>query len=214
MARCIHHGFIMTEALLKGTTLGLLLAISIGPIVFTVIKQSLVNGHKGGLFFIAGISLSDILLVVCSNLFTGLFDLLNAHKRVLSVVASIFLILAGIFYIFFKKVKEIDNRDTGEGLETHDYTKLLVSGFIMNLFNPGIIVFWLTTATSFARDTVRQRIIIFTLALLIALATDVLKVMLAGKIRQRMTHKNLQLASRINGFVLVAFGVVIILFGK
>ena len=120
MARCIHHGFIMTEALLKGTTLGLLLAISIGPIVFTVIKQSLVNGHKGGLFFIAGISLSDILLVVCSNLFTGLFDLLNAHKRVLSVVASIFLILAGIFYIFFKKVKEIDNRDTGEGLETHD----------------------------------------------------------------------------------------------
>jgi len=61
---------------------------------------------------------------------------------------------------------------------------------------------------------VRQRIIIFTLALLIALATDVLKVMLAGKIRQRMTHKNLQLASRINGFVLVAFGVVIILFGK
>ena len=204
----------MIEALIKGTTLGLLLAISVGPIVFTVIKQSLVNGHRGGLAFIAGISLSDILLVIFSNVFTGLFDILKAHKRGLSVVASIFLILAGIFYIFFKKVKEIDENDRNNALETHEYTKLLVSGFIMNLFNPGIIVFWLTTATSFARDTLRQRIIIFATALLIALAADIFKVMLAGKIRDRMTHKNLQLASRINGFVLVAFGVLIILFGK
>ena len=45
----------MTDALLKGTTLGLLLAISVGPIVFMVIKQSMVNGHKGGFAFIAGI---------------------------------------------------------------------------------------------------------------------------------------------------------------
>jgi threonine/homoserine/homoserine lactone efflux protein len=204
----------MIEALIKGTTLGLLLAISVGPIVFTVIKQSLVNGHKGGLVFIAGISLSDILLVIFSNLFTGLFDILNAHKRMLSVIASIFLILAGLFYIFLKKVKEIDEKDRNNELETHDYTKLLVSGFIMNLFNPGIIVFWLTTATSFARDTPRQRLIIFITALLIALAADVFKVLLAAKIRERMNHKNLQLASRINGFVLIAFGVLIILFGS
>jgi len=203
----------MIEALIKGTTLGLLLAISVGPIVFTVIKQSLVNGHKGGLAFIAGISLSDILLVVFSNLFTGLFDLLNAHKRTLSVVASIFLILAGLFYIFLKKVKDIDPDDKADDLETHEYTKLVVSGFIMNIFNPGIIVFWLTTATSFSRDSLNQRIVLFATALLIAFGADVLKVMLAGKIRERMTHKNLQLASRINGFVLVAFGVVIILIG-
>ena len=203
----------MIEALIKGTTLGLLLAISVGPIVFTVIKQSLVNGHKGGLAFIAGISLSDILLVIFSNLFTGLFDLLNAHKRTLSVIASIFLIVAGLFYIFLKKVKDIDPDDKGEGLETHEYTKLVVSGFIMNLINPGIIVFWLTTATSFSRDTINQRLLLFGTALLIALAADVFKVMLAGKIRERMTHKNLVLASRINGFVLVAFGVAIILLG-
>ncbi|MGZ3952932.1 MAG: lysine transporter LysE, partial [Flavisolibacter sp.] len=79
--------------------------------------------------------------------------------------------------------------------------------------NPGIIVFWLTTATSFSSDTLNQRLLLFSTALLIALAADVSKVMLAGKIRERMTHKNLALASRINGFVLVAFGVVIILIG-
>ncbi|MGZ3851240.1 MAG: LysE family transporter, partial [Flavisolibacter sp.] len=135
------------------------------------------------------------------------------HKRTLSVIASIFLILAGLFYIFLKKVKDIDPDDKGDDLETHEYAKLVVSGFIMNLFNPGIIVFWLTTATSFSSDTLNQRLLLFSTALLIALAADVSKVMLAGKIRERMTHKNLALASRINGFVLVAFGVVIILIG-
>lgn len=199
------------DALIKGITLGLLLAISVGPIVFTVIKQSLVNGHKGGLFFIAGISVSDILLVLFSNLFTNLFDLLNAHKRVLAVVASIFLILAGLFYIFLKKVTSTDVKE-GSTLPTRHYTKLFFTGFIMNVFNPGIIIFWLTTATSFASDTLNQRITIFTVALLVALAADILKVLLAGKIRQRMTVKNLQLVNRINGIILVAFGVFIILF--
>jgi threonine/homoserine/homoserine lactone efflux protein len=199
------------DALLKGITLGLLLAISVGPIVFTVIKQSLVNGHKGGLFFIAGISLSDILLVLFSNVFTNLFELLNAHKRMLAVVASIFLIVAGIYYIFFKKIKSDEVKEAST-LPTRKYTKLFFTGFIMNVFNPGIIIFWLTTATTFVSETINQRITIFATALLIALASDVLKVLLAGKIRERMTIKNLQLVNRINGIILFAFGIFIILF--
>jgi threonine/homoserine/homoserine lactone efflux protein len=198
------------DALLKGITLGLLLAISVGPIVFTVIKQSIANGHKGGLVFIAGISLSDILLVVFSNLFTNLFDLLNAHKKMLAVIASIFLIIAGVFYLFFKKTNIVDSGNNN--LQTGDYTKLFVTGFIMNIFNPGIIVFWLTTATSFADNTINHRIIIFTTALLIALAADVAKVLLASKIRERMTAKNIHLVNQINGLILIAFGVFIIFF--
>ncbi|HWI93732.1 MAG TPA: LysE family transporter [Flavisolibacter sp.] len=199
------------DALIKGITLGLLLAISVGPIVFTVIKQSIANGHKGGLIFIAGISLSDILLVVFSNLFTNLFDLLNAHKKVLAVIASVFLIAVGIFYIFFKKTKVDANGDVN--LQTRHYTKLFVTGFIMNIFNPGIIIFWLTTATTFVGDSVNQRIVIFTTALIIALTADVAKVLLASKIRQRMTAKNIHLVNQVNGIVLVAFGVFIIFFG-
>jgi len=199
------------DALLKGITLGLLLAISVGPIVFTVIKQSIANGHKGGLVFIAGISFSDILLVIFSNLFTNLFDVLNAHKKLLAVVASIFLIIAGIFYLLFKKTKIVESNGDNN-LETSDYTKLFITGFIMNIFNPGIIVFWLTTATTFADNTINHRIIIFATALIIALAADVAKVLLAAKIRDRMTAKNIHLVNQINGIILIAFGVFIIFF--
>ena len=200
----------MVNALLKGITLGLLLAISVGPIVFTVIKQSLNNGTKGGLAFIAGISLSDIILVILANLFTNLFTTLNEHKQMLATIASIFLILVGIYYLFFKKVKV-----NAEGLQalsfnTGDYLKIFTMGFIMNVFNPGIIIFWLTTSTTFIGNTLQHRIVIFTTALFLALAADVLKVLLANNLRKRLTPKNIHRINQINGIILIGFGVVII----
>ena len=199
----------MLNALIKGITLGLLLAISVGPIVFTVIKQSITKGYKGGLAFIAGISCSDILLVIFSNLFTNLFSILNAHKKVLAVIASIFLILVGVYYLFFKKPKLVEQK--GDVVKANGYAKAFVKGFIMNIFNPGIIVFWLTTATTFIDHTLNERLMIFGTALFIALAADVAKVLLANKIRKKMTPKNIHLVNRINGAILIAFGIVIII---
>lgn len=199
----------MLDAIIKGFTLGLLLAISVGPIVFTVVKQSLNNGIKGGFAFIAGISCSDIMMVVLSNLFTNLFDELKAHKGILAIVASFFLILVGLYYVFFKKAKTQSSIGS-VGFNSTDYIKIFVKGFVMNLINPGIIVFWLTTATTFIDQTLNTRILIFTIALVIALLADVFKVLLANKIRQRLTPKNIHLINRINGVILIGFGVVII----
>jgi threonine/homoserine/homoserine lactone efflux protein len=198
----------MLDAIIKGVTLGLLLAISVGPIVFTVIKQSLNNGIPGGFAFIAGISVSDIMLVVLSNLFTNLFDVLKTHKAVLAIVASVLLILIGVYYVFFKKAK-LQNT-VAVGFNNTDYIKIFIKGFGMNLINPGIIVFWLTTATTFIDHTLNIRILIFTIALLIALLADVFKVLLANKIRKKLTPKNIHLINQINGGILIGFGVLII----
>ena len=160
--------------------------------------------------FIAGISSSDILLVIFSNVFTNLFTIISAHKRVLAVIASIFLILVGVYYLFFKKPSIKESKEE-ISVKVHGYLKLFVTGFIMNIFNPGIIVFWLTTATTFIDHTLNERLIIFGIALFINLATDVTKVLLANKIRQRLTPKNIHLINRINGIILMGFGVVIII---
>ena len=68
----------MIEALIKGLTFGLLLSISVGPVLFTIIKQSLNNGYRGGLAFIIGVSASDVSLVLVSNIFTELFNSLKS----------------------------------------------------------------------------------------------------------------------------------------
>ena len=95
----------MTEAIIKGVGLGLILALSVGPVIFTVLKQSINNGHRGGFSFVAGVWISDILLVLISNFFTQLVKELLEFRSVIGYVGSIFLIGMGVFYIFFKKVK-------------------------------------------------------------------------------------------------------------
>jgi small neutral amino acid transporter SnatA (MarC family) len=42
------------------------------------------------------------------------------------------------------------------------------------------------------------------------LATDLLKVMMAQKIRKKLTPHNIQILSRINGIVLLGFGIVLL----
>ena len=61
----------MFQAFITGITMGLYLAVSVGPILFTVIKQSLENGSRGGFSFVAGIWLSDFFFVVLSNKIFG-----------------------------------------------------------------------------------------------------------------------------------------------
>ena len=200
----------MVDSLIKGVTLGLLLAISVGPIVFTVIKQSLNNGRAGGMAFIAGISFSDIFLVVLSNFFTGLFEALNTHKKTLAIIASCVLILVGVYYLFFKKAKVSTEGEAEFSFRTRDFVKIFIMGFIINLFNPGSIIFWITTATTFIGETLQKRVVIFSAALFIALVADIIKVVLADKIRRKLTLHNIHRINQVNGAILIAFGIAII----
>jgi threonine/homoserine/homoserine lactone efflux protein len=201
----------MLEALWKGITLGLLLSIAVGPVIFSIIKQSINNGVKGGLAFIIGVSLSDITLAVVSNFFTELFGEFLERKTEIGIIGSTFLISVGIYFLFFKKVQV--NEEGKQIIKTRkrDYLKLSLAGYFMNILNPGIIIFWLTTSTAFISHTIRERIIIFGIALGIVLAGDITKVILAGKLRRRLTLKNIHLINRINGIILIGFGVALII---
>jgi threonine/homoserine/homoserine lactone efflux protein len=178
--------------------------------VFTVIKQSLNNGLKGGMAFIAGIFFSDIFLVVCCNFFTHFFTVLSNYSTPLGIAGSALLILVGVYFLFFKKVKNSEEGNQLLLFKGSDYAKMFLAGAIMNLLNPGIIVFWFTTATAFITDPLNKRLVIFGTALLIALAADVAKVVLADKLRQKLTPKNIHRINRINGVILIGFGIALL----
>ncbi len=200
----------MTDALVKGIILGLLLSIDVGPILFTIIKQSINNGIKGGLAFVAGVSLSDVSLAIASNFFTELFSTLIERKEIVGVVGSLFLITVGIYFLFFKKVEVNEEGKQLMKFRKRDYLKLFVAGFFMNILNPLIVGFWLTTSTSFADHTIRQRFFIFSIALALVLFSDIMKVLLANKIRTRLTLKNILFLNRLNGIILIGFGVALL----
>jgi threonine/homoserine/homoserine lactone efflux protein len=80
----------------------------------------------------------------------------------------------------------------------------------MNTLNPAVFIFWITTSTAVIAHTVRDRVIIFTTCLTWMLGADILKVMLAGKIRNRLTPHNIHIINRINGIILIVFGFALI----
>jgi threonine/homoserine/homoserine lactone efflux protein len=201
----------MVEALLKGITLGLLLSISVGPVVFSIIKHSLNNGHVGGMAFIIGVSASDLTMVLISNVFTELFSTISSHKTTIGIAGSIFLISIGIFFLFFKKIKvNEEGQQVFLRFRTRDYAKIALSGYLMNTLNPAVFLFWLTASTTLINHTLEQKVVIFLSCLLLVFSTDIAKVMLAGKIRKKLTPHNIHIINRVNGLILIGFGIALI----
>ena len=201
------------EAILKGLAMGLLLVLSVGPVIFTIVKQSINNGRSGGFSFVIGVWISDFLLVVLSNAFSEMVTRLLDFKMQIGILGSAFLIGMGVFYLFFKKVHLHPEDISLPPLTGGDHAKILLQGFLLNTLNPAVMAFWLTASTAIAvTHSTRDRIIIFTTALVLNMGADVIKVTLAGKLRKKLTIKNIRLINKISGLILLIFGAVL-LFG-
>ena len=206
----------MIEAILTGLTLGVLLAISIGPIIFAIIKQSLNNGHKGGFLFVAGVSISDLLIVIVCNLLSSLFNQAIKHQLIIGLVGGAFLFVIGIYTLFFKKVV----MDSNGGLQDKVFSKrqqlgIFLSGFFMNLLNPAVFIFWLAATANIHSQMIgqlhplRYLVTVYVVCLGFVLSTDIAKVLLAGKIRPKLTPHNLHIINKISGIILIVFAITL-----
>jgi len=200
------------EAILKGFAMGLLLVISVGPVIFAIIKQSVNNGREGGFSFVAGVWVSDLLLVLFSNVFSELITDMLRFEKPIGIAGSFFLICMGGYYLFFKKVPLHPEDIALPPLKASDHARIAAQGFLLNTLNPGVIAFWLTAATAIAvTHTIRERIIIFATTLIINMSADVAKVTLAGKLRSKLTVKNIRTVNKASGLILVVFGTVLMM---
>jgi threonine/homoserine/homoserine lactone efflux protein len=203
----------MIAALLKGLALGLLLSISVGPVVFSIIRQSLNNGHKGGFAFVAGVSASDIGLVLICNIFSQLFKTAMSHERFIGIAGSVFLILMGLYNIFFKKIPQPGEVKRVQVFRKRDIVASFFQGFLMNSLNPGVLLFWFAASATILEDSEnfvfpeQYRLVVFITCLLFVLSADICKVFLAGKIRSKLTPHNIHIIDRVSGLILTIFGI-------
>ena len=207
----------MIEAILKGLGLGFLLSISVGPVIFSIIKQSLNNGHKAGYAFVAGVSASDITLVLISNLFTQIFTALLDNKNTIAICGSIFLIAVGIYNVFFKKqVIKDEESPIEKRFRKRDMVASFFTGYLMNTLNPGAFLFWFVWAATIVADAkhvanpLQYRVVVFGTCLLFVLSTDIIKVIMAGKLRSRLTPNIMHRINQLSGVILICFGAALI----
>jgi threonine/homoserine/homoserine lactone efflux protein len=206
----------MIDPILKGLLLGLILSISVGPVVFAIIKQSLANGHKAGYAFVAGVSSSDIVLLFICNVFTSLFVIVLTHKAIIAMLGAGFLLLMGLYTLIFKKIEiEKIGEDKQKAMKWHNVLGFFASGFLMNTLNPSVFLFWFAWTAAIGNSAIETgnpttyKLIVFGTCLGFVLLSDLAKVALAGTLRPRLTEKNLIWINRISGIIILIFSAVL-----
>ena len=202
----------MFAPVIKGLLLGLILSISIGPVIFAIIKQSLTNGKKAGYAFVAGVSASDISLLLVCNLFTSLFSLVLEHKALIALFGAGFLLISGLYTLFFKKIVIDPSTDSGANNQSkRDLIKSFFAGYLMNTLNPSVFLFWFAWTAAIgataedSNNPIQYRLIVFGTCLAFVLVSDLLKVVLAGALRPRLTEKSLLWINRISAIIILTF---------
>ncbi len=202
----------MIAPILKGLLLGLILSISIGPVIFAILKQSLTNGKNAGYAFVAGVSSSDITLLFICNVFTSFFALVLSHKAIIAMCGAGFLLLMGLYTLLFKKITLETGFDEKEMvMRKRDYIKSYMSGFLMNTLNPSVFLFWFAWTAAIdatASDTnnpVSYKLIVFGTCLGFVLVSDLAKVMLAGALRPKLTEKTMIWINRVSAIIILIF---------
>lgn len=202
----------MIAPITKGLLLGIILSISIGPVIFAILKQSLTNGKRAGYAFVAGVSASDISLLLICNLFTQLFELVLKHKAIIALVGAGFLLIMGLYTLLFKTFSiDKDAEEAEKQLSTKDLLGSFVSGYLMNTLNPNVFLFWFAwtaaigTSATETNNPLYYKLIVFGTCLLFVLISDLAKVVLAGKLRPRLTNNTLIWVNRISGIIILIF---------
>lgn len=206
-------------AVVGGLSLGLFMAISVGPTIFAIIRYSLNHSYKAGLAFVLGVSLSDIMYVTIANLVAPLMELLSDYDTQLAYGGSVILIIIGLAGLFKKYVPKRPSREVVTLSKSH-YFRIWLSGFLINTVNPGVVINWLASVKLVSKAvegysttaSVIYRIVFFGTCLILVLGLDFVKVFLADKIRNWLTLRRIMILNKVSAFCLFAIGVGILLF--
>ena len=199
----------MTDAIISGLLLGMALVFSVGPVVFTIIKLRINYGIKSAFYFIAGVWLSDLIMVSLANFFGEFLGRLIEYKKSIGVIGGIFLIGLGLFYLFFKRYKKDEKLESGVKISSTTNIKLLITGFLIKTLNPSVIGLWLAASTKSIGQPLDEKLVIFSICLSLNILADILKINLAGKLKKSLTERNIHYINIISGLLFVAFGIVL-----
>jgi threonine/homoserine/homoserine lactone efflux protein len=198
------------EAITKGLSAGFFLVLSVGPTIFAILKYSISYGWRAGLSYIIGVSASDTMYVVLANLAASFLEGAKEYQQIIGIVGSLVLIAMGLVSLF-KKIIPKRSTDTIIPLGKTGLAKIVMSGFLMNTFNPAVILFWMGMAAITGDVTASNRFIMFATTLIFALSGDILKVLMANRVRKFLTPRNIIYIQRIAAGCLLLIGSFILI---
>lgn len=202
----------MIELVLSAILLGFMLSlVLIGPAFFLLMETSLTKGWKAAIALDLGVILSDVICIVVA--YYGAKDLaiyIETHPSLFRIGGFIIMVYGG-YMIMSKPLLHINK----SAVISHNYFKTFINGFLMNILNIGIVVFWFVIVgwVTFTYQTTYEFLTFMGIALATFFAVDLSKIFLAKKFQQNMSDKLVYKIRKYIGIMLLIFGFIIILKG-
>lgn len=203
----------MFDDVLSAIPFGIILAFTIGPVFFVLLETSATKGFKSALIFDFGVMLADTLFIA------GAFFSTN---RLLEKIKDDpnFLVFGGILLVFYGIITFTKTSRSFRSIvrEYHkvefqkNYGKLFLKGFLLNFINVGVLVGWLgfiVIANSFTET--RDGVLVFLATILITYFTvDIFKILIAKKLKNRLTPRLIFKTKKIIALVILGFGILLL----
>lgn len=205
----------MTELLL-GILCGIALSLffSFGPAFFSQLQSSIQYGYRKAFPFAFGVSASDIIIVFLMLTVLRNVELYETlHNPYVAIIGGAVLGAMGVYYLRKKpltaapKSKHNRLKFNLEGDNTRRST-IFLHGFIINLMNPLIWVYWVSVVTLVTGEfnlTLAERYLFFVGVLGATLSLDLLKCKLASLLQRIITARVLNITNKATALIMFAF---------
>ena len=203
----------MVEDIQAAAPLGFFLAFMLGPAFFVLIETSIEKGFRAATFFDLGVIFSDIIFILIAY-FSSYQLLENINNQPgLYVFGGTLLSLYGASN-FIKKTTA--QATTIKEKNQANYTSLFVKGFLLNIINIGVLVFWLglvIVVTPNLGGNYKRVIVFFSTLIVSYFLTDLIKILLAKRMKSYLKKENIKKAKKAFGILIFVFGLFLIIKG-
>jgi len=207
----------MIQDILLAIPLGILLCFMIGPVFFVLLETAAVKGLRAAMVFDLGVVTADIVFIAIALLSS--YRLINSIKDepALYIFGGLIMVTYGVIsFIKLKRAPKIITLEEEEELLKKNYGNLYLKGFLLNFINVGVLGFWFLILITFG-PTLQLKTsrlwVFFGSVIATYVVVDIAKMLLAKKLKNKMTPKNILKIKKITSVMLVVFGISIMLQG-
>jgi len=202
----------MFDEVITAIYLGVLLSFMVGPVFFVLIETSVTKGFRAAILFDLGVIVADIFFILLA--YFSSYQLIESVKDepLLFVFGGIIMILYGI--ICYVKLKNNNYKNIVFDLSRKNYFHLMVKGFLINFINIGVLGFWfmIFIVIGPAMNMNKNHIFsFFSIIIVVYFLTDIGKILVAKKLKNKLTATNIGKIKKITSVFLIIFGIAIML---
>ncbi len=199
---------LVTSAILIGILLSLIL---IGPVFFMLLETSVSRGWRAAIVLDLGVISADVFCILIAYFGSKDLALAIQNNPSIYIFGGFFILIYGMIMFISKPNFKMRNLN----LVNQNYFKTFMNGFLLNILNIGVIVFWFFIVSTIVIQYPREEDTLLYMGIVLAtfFIIDLGKIFLAQKVKDSFTVRRIFWFKKTIGFILMIFGIIVVMKG-